>query len=352
MNRFSIFILFFVLLICANTSFAQFNVHTNATGNIKADQAFKRASETWADEFNDDMTLFLNFAFASMDEQTVSSTNSGKDLVKYSDFWDAVGADATSQDDMSMFSSLPTGNAFSVYINRTTEASGSSFELPYVDDDGGANNTHVRINSANAKALNLIDPHASVVDGVVIFNSAYKWDYDPTDGIENNHMDFFGVALHEIGHTLGFESGVDVLDSNGEGEFTDDDMAHVSALDFLRFSNESELAGADIDWTADQRAKYFSIDGGLTPAASGSSHWSTGEFFGSGEQASHWLDGANLGVMDPTIDFSLVNSISGLDLMSLDVIGYDRIGFSAVPEPGSFVVLAMFGSLMLRRRRK
>jgi len=350
MNRFSIFFLL-ILLGCVNTSFAQFSVYTNSTGNTSADRAFKLASETWAGEFSDDLSLFLNYTFASMEPGVVSAANSGKDSFKYADFWDAVGADVTSSDDLTMFNSLPTGNSFSVYINRTNEATGSVFERPYVDDDGGVNNSNVQINSANAKALGLKDPHASLVDGVVVFNSAYQWDFDPTNGIEADHMDFFGVAIHEIGHTLGFESGVDVLDVNGNGEFSDDELPYVSALDFLRFSNESEFAGADIDWTADQRSKYFSIDGGLTPAASGGSHWSTGEFFGNGEQASHWLDGAGLGAMDPTTEFGLVNSISGYDLLALDVIGYNRSGFNAVPEPGSMGIFILFGSLMLRRRR-
>ena len=350
MNRFSIFLLLSIALITSSAS-AQIDVYTNSTGNSKADSVFRKASETWANEFSDNMSLFLNYGFASMEQEVVSIAHGGKEAIRYSDFWQALGDDVTSQDDESMFGSMPTGTSFSVYINRTNESIGSSFERPYVDDDGGRNNSFVELTSANSKALNLKDPHAAIVDGFVIFNSDYQWDYDPTDGIEDEHMDFFGIALHEIGHTLGFDSGVDVLDANGEGQFEDDDLPYVTALDFLRFSNESELAGADIDWTADQRSKYFSIDGGLTPAASGGSHWSTGEFFGNGEQNSHWLDGAGLGVMDPTTEFGLVNSISGHDLLAFDVIGYNRNSFNAVPEPGSFAVLILYGSLMLRRRR-
>jgi hypothetical protein len=350
MSRFLIFILICIVC-CSSSANAQIDVYTNSTGNSKADAAFLLASETWAGEFSDDMSLFLNYSFASMDQETVSIAQGGKETFSYSDFWQALGDDVTSNDDASMFSSMPTGTSFSMYINRTTEASGSSFERPYVDNDGGANNSFVELTSANSKALNLKNPHAAIVDGFVVFNSDYNWDYDPTNGIEDEHMDFFGIALHEIGHTLGFDSGIDVLDANGEGQFDDDELPFVTALDFLRFSNESELAGADIDWTADQRSKYFSIDGGLTPAATGSSHWSTGEIYGNGEQNSHWLDGAGLGVMDPTTDFGLVNSISGHDLLAFDVIGYNRNGFNSVPEPGSFGVLLLCGSLLLRRRR-
>ena len=156
--------------------------------------------------------------------------------------------------------------------------------------------------------------------------------------------------MHEIGHTLGFSSGVDELDNNGGGQFSDNELPFVTSLDFLRFSTESELAGADLDWTADERDKYFSIDGGLTNTGGLASAWSTGVNYGDGEQASHWVDGAGLGVMDPTTDFGMQNELSDTDLLAFDVIGYDRI-FSAVPEPGSMLGwLAL--AFCLRRHRK
>src|SRR5262249_36891467 len=42
----------------------------------------------------------------------------------------------------------------------------------------------------------------------ISFNSAFSFDFDPNDGIKPERMDFNASAMHEIGHVLGFFSGV------------------------------------------------------------------------------------------------------------------------------------------------
>lgn len=329
---------------------AQLTFDSLYTGITDADRAIDEATNSWAAEFQDDITIRLSFGFANLGQDVLSSASPGSQLNSYVEFWNAIGNDVTSEDDITMYNGLPTGTSFSLYINQTQEASGSAHDVPYVDSDGGWNNSNVRLTTANAKALGLRSAHAPLIDGVILFNSSYDWDYEQSDGIADNALDFVGIATHEIGHAMGFESGVDVLEANGEGQFSDDAFDFVSSIDFLRFSSASEGEGADIDWTADSRAKYFSIDGGLTPAIAGGDHWSTGEIYGDGEQPSHWKNGLSLGIMNPTSDFGLMNSISALDVLAFDAIGYDRVDLSTVPEPGGIAGLLMLGGLLIRRR--
>src|SRR4029453_8954702 len=47
------------------------------------------------------------------------------------------------------------------------------------------------------------------IDGTLTFNSGVNFDYNPSDGITPGATDFVAVAVHEIGHALGFISAVD-----------------------------------------------------------------------------------------------------------------------------------------------
>ncbi|HXJ43420.1 MAG TPA: NF038122 family metalloprotease, partial [Bryobacteraceae bacterium] len=130
--------------------------------------------------------------------------------------------------------------------------------------------------------------------------------------------------------------------ANG-GPYRDDQMDFVSTLDLFRFSTESVQQGAGvIDFTADTRAKYFSINGGATSIAD----FATGVTYGDGRQASHWKDNLGLGIMDPTAAPGELLAISATDVQALDVIGYNL----AAPEPGTFLLLAAGLAVIARRR--
>jgi len=356
-------ILILTTFVCVSECSAQLQFNFNSVNDAGADGGLQLATDAWAAEFKDNIVVNLNFSFANLGSGGLALTSSSTQSNTYVDFWNAIGNDQTSADDTTMWNGLPTGSTFSVYINRTNEATGTDSLTPYVDNDGGANNSNVVLTTANAKALGLRVGTDTLTDAQIVFNSGFAWDFDPTDGIDSGAIDFVSVATHEIGHALGFESGVDELDavdaSNGGiggigsgGLPSDNDLAFVSSIDFLRFSNESENAGADIDWTADIRDKYFSIDGGLTTAIGGSSHWSTGVVFGDGQQASHWKDNLGIGILDPTTGAGLGGSITGADVLAFDVIGYDRLNL-AVPEPsGLAVALLAISGLAIRRRRR
>lgn len=338
-----------LLVSMASPAVCQLNFNVSSSSNNEADAAFMAATNAWAAEFNDDITVNIDIRFANLGGLSLANTASANQANTFSEFTNAVNSDAFSGDDFTFTGALPVGSTFSVYINRTTEASGFDSETPYVDNDGGLNNSTVRMTTANAKALGLRDASDTLLDGTIVFNDSFSWDFDQSNGIDPNAVDFIGVAMHEIGHVLGFESGVDVLDINGDGFSSDDEFDFVSPIDFMRFSNDSETAGADIDFTADDRDKYASIDGGLTSFTGSGAEWSTGFEFGDGEQASHWKEQSGLGLMQPTTTTGTINSFTVHDLRAFDVIGYDR--FTAVPEPSAMAILGV-GILALAGRRR
>jgi hypothetical protein len=323
----------------------------NSTGNVNADAGFQAAADFWSGTFNDDVEVNLDIGFASLGGGILGQAGSTRQTVTYDSFRNAVAGDSSSAADATFSAALPGGNSFDVFINRTTEATGTGGETPYVDNDGGANNTTVRMTTANAKALGLRTANNTGRDASITFNSDFSWDFDSSDGVGAGLFDFVGVAIHEIGHAMGFISGVDVLDGNGGGRFNDNAFTYVAPLDFARFSVESEAAGADIDWTADSRKKFYSIDGGTTLGAPGDSHWSTGVAFGDGRQASHWKDGLGLGIMDPTAQpRGRVNIVTDLDIQALDIIGWDE--FTHVPEPSAALLLGAASLACWWKRRR
>jgi hypothetical protein len=159
-------------------------------------------------------------------------------------------------------------------------------------------------------------------------------------------LDFVGVAAHELGHALGFVSGVDTVDRVSEPNgpldptggdpdtppvgFDLDTFAVFSVLDLYRFSEDSPQL--DLRYGG---APFFSIDGGATRGL----RFATGEFNGDGDQASHWIDDQNLGpiMLGPSVRQGEELFIIPLDVVAFDVIGYDRF----VPEAPTLLLVGL-----------
>lgn len=313
-----------------------FNFINNGSMTAQGMTSIMNAGNRWSAIYNDPITVNITVGFSG--SGLGAGTSSSQFVNTYASVRSSLIADALGADDVSATASLPAAS-IGFLINRTTQNGGSA--TPYLDNNGSANNTNMVFTSANGKAIGQIAANDPANDATINFGNSASWDFNPLDGIGATQGDFEGVAVHEIGHAMGFISGVDGLDgSPGQSE----DAYRLRIIDSFRYSTRSAVTQRD--FTADGVSKFFSINGGATNLGD----FSEGVTFGDGAQASHWIDmngAAAIGVMDPFFNLGQTLVISNLDRRAFDVIGYNM-----VPEPATMAVLGIGALALLRRRRK
>ena len=222
---------------------------------------FEMAGEIWSHHLRDNVAVNIHVEMTDqLPENVIGGALPGmKKDVKYEKLWKEMEKDITSSNDLSAFNNrISTENKFTALVNGR--------ELQKVEK--------MKLTNANAKALDFIKGDDDKLDGYILISdftgqSNVQWDYDPmrNDNIADNSLDFLSVALHEIGHVLGFVSGVDdgqwlqaVTESNG-GTMKGGDMKFSTSLDLFRYSSKDR-----IDFSVGQNS-YFSINGGNTKLA-------------------------------------------------------------------------------------
>lgn len=300
---------------------------------------FQLAANYWQSKLTDNVTVNINVGFSALEPGVLGSAGSATEVFSLAVIRNALIGDASTATDALAISNLPSlsGLGGMSFLTQVSSETGSTAVT--LDSDDSNNNRFLALNTANAKALGWVAPNPAAADAQITFSSSFSWDYDQSDGVGAGLQDFVGVAIHEIGHALGFVSGVDLVDFYiGNAEVDLDNFAVFSTLDLFRYSAPGSLN------LAAGSASYFSLDGGTTNLGL----FSTGSIHGDGQQASHWKDDLGLGIMDPTANPSgQINTPSALDLIVFDAIGWDL-----VPEPSS-ALLGVFGGLLavMRRRR-
>ena len=339
-------------------------------------RGFTAAAEIFSKRFTDNITVRLDVRFAQLGPNILGSTGSTTNTIAYAGLKTLLAADAKSVFDNAAVASLQSGAALAFVSNEAGNCvtgvgcQAINRDSRTLDNDNTFDNLNININTAQVKALGLNpiynaanNPNAR--DGSVSFSTLFEWDFDRSDGITAGKIDFVGVAAHEIGHALGFRSGVDLADGN-VGAFNGlgapgvppagraglDGIAWGTVHDLFRYKNFN--GSQTLDWTIGGQA-CFSLNAGRNCQAL----LSTGRNLGDGRQASHWKDDTltnNLiGLMDPTASgpggTRPFQDFTKFDLMAFDAMGYD----AAVPEPATWAMMiggfGFVGGAMRRRRR-
>ena len=334
---------------------ANFNFTFDSGTTLQQMLGFEIAGRIWSAYLTDNVTINIHAGVSSfLPDRIIGGALAGlKTEQSYEQFGKALRSDAISVADQSASARIIADKQYSAWFEDRSESGASSGLLK----DGKTLN----LTQANAKAVGVDLKSPSNLDGYILFsslsNQSVTWDYDYTNSspAAANTIDFLSTALHEIGHILGFTSGVDQpgwLNSskaNQKNNPKDKQKAYqenvkrqvelTSALDLFRFAPDASATPSSgnsgnrgnsgngnghrkrLDLSAGG-SSAFAIDSDQDTIAA----FSTGDrsLGGDGLQASHWKKGT-AGIMAPTLSEGQHATIGLADLQAFDVIGWDIV---------------------------
>lgn len=347
---------------------------TNSANGSAALLGFQKAANYWNQTLTNNVTINFDVHFDALRDGVLGSTYSNSYDTAVSLAYARMAATGKGALDATAVANLrPLSTAGGLAYRGpgtdpatgllTTTAAGSA-----LDNNNSYNNLFLNSNTAVDRALGIAVDNSQTLfglygaglglnrnrDGDITFSSNFAFDFDPTNGVSVGTYDFVGVAIHEIGHALGFVSGTDDYDGAYVGNYSRADIDGTSVLtnlDLFRYGANNPTADGTYQLQLDpNRDAFFSVDARNPfvddePDVQTSSYFSTGRNFGDGQQASHWRDvttgrtlpngcfksDRQVGIMDPTIDNCAVGAVTGNDLAAFDAIGWN-LGFDVTGE--------------------
>ncbi|MEO6841913.1 MAG: NF038122 family metalloprotease, partial [Bradyrhizobium sp.] len=252
-----------------------------------APAGFKEAVEQVAEYFEgrilDPVTINLDIKYDPLSSATdlAESQSNGTNVFTYDQIRDALANDASTQNDLSAL-------------------------LPATDPAGNFPHDYV-LDTAEQKALGLLDGGAPGLDGTVSFSNTQPFDLNPDDGITAGEYDLEGTVAHEFTEIMGrtLNAGSSVTDVSGGL-----DRANYTLLDLYHYS------GAGVRDFLENNG-YFSIDGGVT-------NLDNFNFVAPGDPGD-WLTTAGNDSFRAFSDPGVVNAVTPVDLTEMDILGWDSL---------------------------
>ncbi len=240
--------------------------------------------------FSNDVTINISVGWGEVGGETLpagsvaSSTSAGYSL-SYDELRNAFWADAATPDALAAALALPA----------TDPTNGGTFYVP----------------AAEAKALGLIDPNGSALDGSIGLDSSTTFTFDPNNRAVPGAVDAIGAIEHEITEILGRTSLAGAVQPDGTSAF--------GPLDLFRYTAPGALAP-----TAGNA--FFSIDGKTMLQAFDNP--------ANGGDSGDWAQTVHGDSFDAFADTGQAMTMTAVDLREMDVLGYHAAPTTpATPTP-------------------